>query len=216
MITRVLIADDHAVFRDGLRELLDKQPDIRVVGETGDGEETLRAVETLSPDVLLLDLSMPGMSGPEVARGALRLQPDLAIVVLTMHDDRFYLQELFGIGARAFVLKKSTGTDLVQAIRAVTRGARYVDPSMTAEVLSSYLGRRSEVSRTHRPVLTPREDEVCRLLACGHTNAEVADRLCISRRTVETHRSRIMAKLGLRNRADLVRLAIERGLLRLH
>jgi two-component system response regulator NreC len=216
MPIRILIADDHAVFRSGLRALLEKENDLEVVGETGDGFETVKAASANEVDVLLLDLSMPGLPGSKVAETVLQQKPRLAIVVLTMHEDEYYLQELFKIGARAFVLKRSSGRELIQAIRTVHRGERYVDPSLAGHVITSLLGGRPRDSRTGRlDLLTSREREVCRLLAYGHTNAGIAEQLSISERTVETHRSNIMAKLDLSTRADLVRFAIDNGLLKL-
>lgn len=216
MPIRILIADDHAVFRSGLKALLEKENDLDVVVETGDGFETIRAASSNEIDVLLLDLSMPGVPGSKVAEAVLQQDPGLAIVVLTMHADEYYLQELFKIGARGFVLKKSTGRELIQAIRTVHRGERYVDPSLAGHVLTSLLGGRPRDSNAGRlDLLTPREREVCSLLAYGHTNSEIAHLLSISERTVETHRSNIMAKLDLSNRANLVRFAIDNGLVKL-
>jgi two-component system response regulator NreC len=216
MPTRILIADDHAVFRSGLKALLEKETDLEVVGETGNGFDTIRAVEETDIDVLILDITMPGLPGPKVAETVLKNKPDLIIVVLTMHEDEYYLQELFRLGIRAYVLKKSTGTDVVQAIRAAEKGVEYVDPALTNVVISSFVGRQSKKRKTARLNLTtPREQEVLILLAYGHTNAEIADKLCISERTVETHRTNIMSKLQLRSRAELVRFAIDNGLLKL-
>jgi len=216
MPIRILIADDHAVFRSGLKALLEKEADLKVVGETGDGFATIEAVAAEDVDVLLLDITMPKLPGPKVAEAVLRERPQLAIVVLTMHEDEYYMQELFKIGARAFVLKKSTGTDLLQAIRAAHRGEQYVDPALTSHVISSYLGRPARGKAQGRlDLLTPREQEVSTLLAYGHTNAEIAQKLCISARTVETHRTNLMAKLDLKSRAELVRFAIDNGLVKL-
>ena len=213
MPIRILIADDHAVFRSGLKVLLEKEPDLKVVAETGDGLSTIEVVCREEVDVLLLDISMPKLPGPQVAEAVLRRQPRLAIVVLTMHEDEYYLQELFKIGAQAFVLKKSTGTDLLQAIRAAYRGEQYIDPALAGHVISSYVGGRSNKKTKGRlDLLTPREQEVCTLLAYGHTNAEIAEKLCISERTVETHRTNLLGKLGLKSRAELVRFAIDNGL----
>ena len=128
---RILIADDHAVFRSGLRALLEKESDLEVVGETGNGFDTIRAVEETDLDVLILDITMPGLAGPRVAEAVLKKKPRLIIVVLTMHEDEYYLQELFRLGVRAYVLKKSTGTDVVQAIRAAKKGNEYIDPALT-------------------------------------------------------------------------------------
>jgi len=213
---RILIADDHAVFRSGLKALLEKESDMEVVGETGDGYETIRAVEDNDIDVLILDITMPGLTGPKVAESVLKKKPDLVIVVLTMHEDKYYLQELFRLGVRAYVLKKSTGTDVAQAIRAATKGDQYIDPALTNVVISSFVGRQRQKKKTGRlDLTTQREKEVLTLLAYGHTNGEIADKLCISERTVETHRTNIMSKLELKSRAELVRFAIDNGLLKL-
>ncbi len=216
MPIRVLIADDHAVFRSGLRALLEKEPDIEVVGETGTAFDTIKAATEKEVDVLLLDITMPGLSGSRVAEAVLEKKPNLAIVVLTMHEDEYYVQELFKIGVQAFVLKKSTGTDVLQAIRSASRGQQYVDPSLAGHVISSYVGHPSKRRKQGRlDILTPREQEVCTLLAYGHTNGEIAQKLFISERTVETHRTNILTKLNLKGRAELVRFAIDNALLKL-
>ena len=214
MPIRVLIVDDHAVLRTGLRSLLEKEEDFAVAGEAGSGVEALRAIDELKIDILLLDISMPGQSGAKVAEEALRKRPSLGVVVLTMHEDEYYLQELLRIGARGYVLKKSTGTALVQALRAAYKGESYIDPALAGFLVSPYVGRPPPGDPGRVGLLTRREQEVCRLVAYGHTNAEVAEKLSISDRTVETHRTNIMGKLGLRSRAELVRFAIDNGLLR--
>ena len=216
MSIRIFIADDHAVFRSGLKMLLEKEPDLQVVGETGNGFDTIRTVTETDLDVLLLDVAMPGLPGARVAEEVLKCKPGLAIVVLTMHEDEYYLQEFFRLGVRAYVLKKSTGTDVAQAIRAAQKGKQYIDPALTNLVISSYVGRPPTKPKTRRvEIMTPRELEVLTLLAYGHTNAEIAERLSISERTVETHRNKIMAKMEFRSRAELVRFAIDNGLLKL-
>jgi two-component system, NarL family, response regulator NreC len=216
MSIRILIADDHAVFRSGLKVLLEKEPDLEVVGETGNGFDTIRAVAETDLDVLLLDVNMPGLSGARVAETVLKDKPHIAIVVLTMHEDEYYLQEFFRLGVRAYVLKKSTGTDVVQAIRAAKKGEQYIDPALAGLVISSYVGRQQKKQKTQRlDLLTPREAEVLTLLAYGHTNAEIAEKLCISERTVESHRNNIMTKMEFKSRAELVRFAIDNGMLKL-
>lgn len=207
MPIRVLIVDDHAVFRSALRVLLEKESDLTVVAEAGDGREALQAVEDNEVDVVLLDLSMPGLSGSEVAERLLRDRQNLAIVVLTMHEDETYLKKLMKIGARAFVLKKSVGADLLQAIRAAYEGERYIDPCLGGTVISSLFGRPKESKVGGLDELTPREREVCRLLALGHTNTELVEQLSISESKLEIDRSSIMTKLGLRSRAELIRFA---------
>lgn len=216
MSTRIFIADDHAVFRSGLKMLLEKEPDLEVVGETGNGFDTIRMVAETELDVLLLDVAMPGLTGARVAEEVLKFKPNLAIVVLTMHEDEYYLQEFFRLGVRAYVLKKSTGTDVAQAVRAAQKGEQYIDPALAGLVISSYVGRQPKKPKVQRlEALTPRELEVLTLLAYGHTNAEIAEKLCISERTVETHRTNIMTKMEFKSRAQLVRFAIDNGMLKL-
>jgi two-component system, NarL family, response regulator NreC len=216
MPIRIFIADDHAVFRSGLKMLLEKEPDLEVVGETGNGFDTVRAVTETHLDVLLLDIAMPGLPGARVAEEVLKCKPSLAIVVLTMHEDEYYLQEFFRLGVRAYVLKKSTGTDVAQAIRAAYKGKQYIDPALAGFVISSYVGRQSKNQKNQRlDILTPRELEVLTLLAYGHTNGEIAEKFCISERTVETHRNNIMTKMEFKSRAELVRFAIDNGMLKL-
>lgn len=213
MTIRVLITDDHAVFRSGLHALLDKEEGIEVVAEAGSGMDALKILQTQEVDVLLLDLSLPGISGAKTAETALSLKPHLAIVVLSMHEEEQYVRELFRVGASGYVLKKSTGTELVQALHAVHRGDNYVDPALANLLVSPYAGRHRPAHTTRPDVLTPREREVCTHVALGYTNAEIADMLRISARTVETHRTNIMTKLDLKNRAQLVRFALDQGLL---
>jgi DNA-binding NarL/FixJ family response regulator len=197
--------------------LLEREADIEVVGETGNGFDTIRAVAETELDILLLDVAMPGLPGSKVAEAVLKDKPQLNIVVLTMHEDEYYLQEFFRLGVRAYVLKKSTGTDVVQAIRAARKGEQYVDPALAGLLISSYVGRQPKKQKTERlDLMTPRELEVLTLLAYGHTNAEIAEKLCISERTVESHRTNIMAKLEFKSRAELVRFAIDNGMLKLH
>lgn len=215
MPIRLLIADDHAVFRSGLRALLEQEGDFLVVAETGSGLETLKALREVEADVLLLDISMPELSGQQVAREALKEHRSLAIVVLSMHEDEYYLQEMLRLGVRGYVLKKSTDTEVIQAVRAAYQGKVYIDPALADLVVSPYIGRSARRNSEPAAILTLREKEVCRLLAYGHTNAEVAEMLHISDRTVETHRMNLMAKLELKSRADLVRYAIDNGLLKL-
>jgi len=215
MSIKIIIADDHAVFRSGLRALLEKEPDFEVVGEAGTGAETIKLASKKDVDVLLLDINMPEITGPIVAEEVLKNCDQVAIVVLTMYDDEYYLQELFKIGISGFVLKKSTGTDLIQAIRAVIRGEQYIDPSLTSYVISPYVGRSKNKLDSRKSLLTPREQEICSLLAYGHTNSEIAEKLFISERTVETHRSNIFSKLDFKNRAELVRFAIDNNLMKL-
>ncbi len=215
MPIRILIADDHAIFRSGLKALLEKESDLEVVAEAGDGLAAIEAVDRYEFDVMLLDLSMPKLPGARVAEIALKKKPHLAIVVLTMHEDQYYMQELFKIGARAYVLKQSTGTELIQAIRVAHRGEQFIDPALVGHVISTYVGHTPSKKVERRlDLLTPREQEVCTLLALGHTNVEIAEKLFISERTVQTHRTNLLSKLDLKSRAELVRFAIDHGSLK--
>lgn len=214
MPIRIIIVDDHGVIRSGLAAILGKEEDFEIVGEASSGLDAIRLGENTPFDVLLLDISMPGIPGTRVAEELLKKKPKLAIVVLTMHSDEFYLRELFSIGARGYVLKKSTYSELANAIRAAYRGEHYVDPALAGLIISPFVGQPVAKEFGRLSLLTARETEVCKLLAHGYTNPEVGDRLSISVRTVEAHRNNIMTKLGLKSRADVVHFAIDNGLLR--
>jgi two-component system, NarL family, response regulator NreC len=204
---RVLLVDDHAVLRGGLRLLLDAEADITVVGEAATAEEALRGLARTAPDVVLLDLLMPGMGGLEGAERIRERLPATRIVVLSMHDSPEDIRRAFLSGADGYVVKTAADEELIRAIRTVGRGGRYLHPSLGAELA----GRREN----NGPVeaLSPREREVLRLLALGHTNQEVAAQLVVSVRTVESHRAHVMGKLSATTRAELVRHALDAGLL---
>ncbi len=210
---RIVITDDHAVFRSGLRSLMEKEEDIEVVGEADRGEKAIELAGRLDFDVLILDISMPGIPSVKAAEAILELKPNLAIIVLSMHQDEYYLQEFFRIGARGYVLKKSTSTELVQAIHAAYRGDNFVDPALAKLVISPYVGKPMKQKPTRLEILTPRERDICTHVAHGYTNVEIAEKLNVSVRTVETHRTNIMTKLDMKNRAELVRFALDNGLL---
>ena len=211
---RILIADDHAVMRAGLRLLLNGQGDMQVVDEAGDGWQTVEKAVALKPDIVLLDITMPGLSGLEAARQIRQKAPEVKLLVLTMHDDEAYLRQFLQIGAAGYMVKKAADTELVAAIRAVHRGESFIHPSLTRVLIDRYLQQQpSPRAQASAEELTPRETEVLRLVAQGYTSQQIADQLSISVNTVETHRAHIMEKLGLRGRAQLVRYAIARGLL---
>jgi len=212
---RILIADDHTLVRSGLKLILGAQPDFELVGEAATGEETIARAKELVPDILLLDISMPGMNGVDAGRVIRDEAPGIRIIVLTMHDDQAYLQQFLQMGAAGYVLKQAADTELVAAIRAVQRGESFIHPSLTQHLIELYL------KQTHPqpPVekrgadLSPRETEVLRLVAHGYTGQQIADQLSISVSTVETHRGHVAEKLGLHGRAQLVRYALDAGLL---
>jgi two-component system response regulator NreC len=202
----IVVADDHAVVRGGLRRLLDAEPDLHVVAEAGDVEETKARVAEHRPGILLLDLHMPGGGSLPALRAIRDASPTTGILILTMQDDPGYAREAMLRGARGYVLKEAEEADLLQAVRTVAAGATYLQPELGARLLTD--------AASPAVPLTEREREVLRLLALGHTNAEAADRLHLSVRTVETHRANIQSKLGSTSRAELVRHALERGLIR--
>lgn len=215
--TRVLLADDHAVLRAGLRMLLSAQPDIEVVGEAADATEAIEKAGALQPDIVLLDLTMPGTPGLEALGQIMEKAPATRVLILTMHDDEAYLRQALQAGASGYVLKKAADTDLISAIRAVQRGEVYIYSSMTRALLADVLPGSATVETPETDSferLSERERQVLRLVALGHTNQQIADMLYLSVKTVETYRARAMDKLGLRSRAALVRYALERGLLR--
>jgi len=209
---RILIADDHATVRQGLKLLIDSQPDMGVVGEAADGNGVLQQAEALKPDIIVVDISMPGMNGLIATRTLKRAQPHVSIVVLTRHDDDTYLDELLRAGASGYVLKQSAPMEFLQAIRAVAAGGIYLDPAMTSRVADGLLARHVvEVASQPRATLTERESEVLRLIAIGHSNKEIATQLTISVKTVEVHKANAMRKLGLTGRVDIIRYGVLQG-----
>ncbi|HXT28422.1 MAG TPA: response regulator transcription factor [Vicinamibacterales bacterium] len=200
---RVLLADDHETVREGLRLLVDAQVDMEVVGEAGDGKTALDQVATLHPTVLVLDLTMPGMSGLSTARALKENAGGTAVVALTRHDDDAFVQELMTAGAAAYVLKQSSSATLLNAIRAAAAGGRFLDPALPPPEYPRDPRRRAET-----PPVTERETEVLRLMAIGHSNKDIAAALDISVKTVEVHKANAMRKLNLRGRTDVVRYAV--------
>jgi two-component system response regulator NreC len=208
----VLIVDDHAVVRSGLRRLLE-QEGFEVVAEAGDMRNAVFEARVHKPDVILMDVVMPGQSGIEATPAVLKEAPDAKVLVLSMQDDPRYVREAFDAGASGYVLKEAADTELVQAIREVAGGGRYVHPALGARMITAAAEERR---RAEEDPLSDREREVLRLLALGHTNQEIAKMLYISVRTAETHRAHIMQKLRLTTRAELVRYALDQGLLEAH
>jgi two-component system response regulator NreC len=210
MNTRVLIVDDHAVVRSGLRLVLEAENDIEPVGEAGTAKDAIFEARSTKPDVILLDVVMPDQSGIEVIPQLLHESPEAKILVLSMQDDPQYLREAFAAGASGYVLKEAADSEVVAAVREVAGGGRYVHPELGARLVAA---ETEERRRAEEDPLSERENEVLHLLALGHTNQEIAKQLFISVRTAETHRAHIMQKLRLSSRAELVRYALEHGML---
>jgi DNA-binding NarL/FixJ family response regulator len=209
---RIVLADDHAIVRQGLRLLIDSQPEMRVVGEAADGEEVLAQTRTLMPDIVVMDISMPGMNGLLATRALKQAQPEVAIIVLTRHDEDTHLEELLRAGASGYVLKQSAPPELLQAIRAIAAGGIYLDPRVTGRVADGLLGGRPiESGRLRATPISERESQVLRLVAVGHSNKEIADQLKISVKTVELHKMNAMRKLGLAGRVDVIRYGVLQG-----
>ncbi len=207
---RALVVDDHAVVRSGIKLLLDREDDIEVVGEAGNAKDAIFRVRALKPDVILLDVVMPGESGIDVMPSLLKESPDTKVLVLSMQDDPSYVREAFAAGASGYVLKEAADEEVVAAVREIANGGRYVHPALGARMVAAEAEARAAAEADP---LSEREREVLRLLALGHTNQEIAQMLYISVRTAETHRAHIMQKLRLATRAELVRYALSQGLL---
>jgi two-component system, NarL family, response regulator NreC len=207
---RILLADDHVTMRHGLRLLIDGQADMQVVSEASDGQAAVQSAVALKPDVVVLDISMPGMNGLVAARELKRKIPDVAVVTLTRHGDDAYVQELLRAGVSAYVLKQSAPTELLQAIRAAAAGGQYLDSAITARVTERVIGRGDRIKR-RAATLSERESEVLRLIASGYSNKEIAGQLSLSVKTVEAHKANAMRKLGLSGRIDIVKYAVLQG-----
>ena len=210
MSVRVLIVDDHAVVRAGLRLLIDAEDDLEAVGEAGNARDAVFQARALKPDVVLMDVVMPDQSGIDVVPTILHERPEIKVLVLSMQDDPQYVRQAFAAGASGYVLKEAADTEVVSAIREVAKGGSYVHPTLGARLVAA---ESAEARRAEEDPLSDREREVLRLLALGHTNQEISAQLFISVRTAETHRAHIMQKLRLSSRAELVRYALDQGVL---
>jgi len=207
---RILLADDHVTVRRGLKLLIDAERDMEVIDEAGDGNEAVQKARELNPDVIVMDISMPGVSGLAATRTLKKIKPDAVIVTLTRHPDNAYLQELLRAGVSGYVLKRSAPTELLHAIRAAAAGGQYLDTTLTAEVTAGFAGKDAR-AKTPATALTDRESEVLRLIASGYSNKEIAAHLSLSVKTVEAHKSNAMRKLELTGRIDIVKYAILQG-----
>ena len=209
MTTRILVADDHGIVRAGIRLLLERQADLEVVGEAGDGVEAVEMAQALRPELCILDVGMPRMTGLQAARAIRQHLPDTHVLMLSMHDDEHYLFEALKAGASGYVLKRGADQDLVGAVRAVGRGEAFLTNGAERSLIREWM--RDDATGPRTP-LTPREEEVVKLIAEAHTNAQIAEILHLSEKTVESHRANLLRKLGMRDRVELVRYAIRRGL----
>ncbi len=209
---RILLADDHAVVREGLKSLVSAQPDMEVIAEAADGPETLAKARALRPDVLVLDVSMPEMTGAQVAEALKAERPELKVLALTVHQDKSYLRSLLEAGASGYILKRAAAHELVQAIRTVAAGGIYIDPTLAAKMVGNFLraGRRAEADRLG-PALSDREEEVLRLIAQGLSNKEIAARLEVGIKSIESYKARAIQKLGFSGRADIINYALQKG-----
>jgi DNA-binding NarL/FixJ family response regulator len=212
MVTRILLADDHAMVRRGLRHVLDAEPDLRVIAEAGDGRAAIEQALEQRPDLAILDIAMPRMTGLQAARELVSMLPELRLLILSMHDNEEYFFEALSAGASGYVLKSAADRDLVEACRAAMRGEPFVYPGAVRALIREFLegARRGETEP--RDTLTPRESQVVKLIAEGRSSREIAADLVISEKTVERHRANILEKLGMHDRVELTRYAIRRGL----
>ena len=213
--TRIVLADDHAILREGIRALLEDQPDMTVIGEAADGRKAIELARDLSPDIIVMDIGMPLLNGLEATRQIKHNFPQVAVLVLTMHDNEEYVSHILAAGASGYVLKRAASSELVTAIRAVAAGQSFLSPAVTKLLIEGYMGRQLAAPVMVDPfeTLTAREREVLQLVAEGHTNSQIAKLLNISIKTVKAHRSNLMQKLGLHDRGALIKVAIQRGII---
>jgi two-component system, NarL family, response regulator NreC len=208
---QIFLVDDHMVVREGLKTLINAQPDMRVSGEAGDGQQALELVRDSAPDVVIMDISMPRGNGIEATAQIKQACPDVHVLVLSVHDDTSYLRQLLAVGASGYILKHTAADALIQAIRLVASGGVYLEPSLADHVVARYIRRPALVTELLGTALSERETEVVQGVARGYSNKDIATQLSLSVKTVETYRARAMEKLGLEGRAALVRYALERG-----
>ena len=212
---KVVVADDHTILRQGIKALLDNQEGIEVVGEAKDGREAIKTIEELSPDVILMDIAMPGLNGLEATRRIKKKFPKVKVVVLTMHANEEYIFQILNAGADGYLVKETAFQDLISAINAVHKGEAFMSPSISKKVMTDYIQRAQGEEKVGFDTLTTREREILQLVAEGNSNKKIAEALFISPKTVETHRAHIMDKLNIHDRAGLIKYAIRKGMINL-
>jgi two-component system response regulator NreC len=212
---KVVVADDHTILRQGIKALLDNQEGIEVVGEAKDGREAIKTIEELLPDVILMDIAMPGLNGLEATRRIKKKFPKTKVVVLTMHANEEYIFQILNAGADGYLVKETAFQDLISAINAVHKGAAFMSPSISKKVMTDYIQRAQGEEKVGFDTLTTREREILQLVAEGNSNKKIAKALFISPKTVETHRAHIMDKLNIHDRAGLIKYAIRKGMINL-
>ncbi len=208
---RILLADDHAVVREGIKTLINAQADMQVIEEASDGRDALQKASSCTPDVIVMDVSMPNLSGSQATAQLKQSCPHVKVLALSMHEDKSYLRELLESGASGYVLKRSAAEDLIRAIRIVAAGGVYLDPALAGKIVGGFVRNQSLKGEIEGSDLSEREAEVVRLIAQGYSNKEIAAQLALSVKTVETYKARSMEKLGLVSRVDIVRYALQRG-----
>lgn len=211
----ILIVDDHTLLRDGIRALLEEQPDIVVVGQAEDGREAVRLVGQLRPNVVLMDIAMPLLNGLEATRQIKREYPEINVLILTMYDHEEYFRQVLEVGASGYIVKRAAASELVAAIRAVNRGEAVLSPSITRLLLEDYLQRYSNKTESDPDALSPREREVLQLIAEGKTSREIAEIMHLSVKTIQSHRTSLMQKLDLHDRGELIKYAIQKKIIEL-
>lgn len=208
---RIMLAEDHLTVREGIKLLINSQPDMQVISEVGDGSAAVKEAQKLMPDVLVMDVSMPKLNGLKATKRLKTVSPDVKILTLTRHTDHAYLQQLIQSGASGYVLKQSAPTELIRAIRTVADGKNYLDPALTGKVFGGYASRQTTLRGESKAKLTDREAEALRYIALGYSNKEIADLMQVSVKTVEAHKANAMRKLDIHSRIDIVRFAILQG-----
>jgi two-component system, NarL family, response regulator NreC len=211
---RIVLAEDHNTVREGIKLLINAQKDMEVVGEAENGNEVIKKVEKLAPDVIVMDISMPELNGLKATRRLKKINPKIKVLTLTRHTDNAYLQQLLSAGVSGYVLKQSAPAELVRAIRAVFSGKNYLDPALTNKVFSDYMSGAPSLRGEGKSGLTDRESNILRLIALGYTNKEIGEQIQISVKTVEAHKANAMRKMGMKTRVDIVRYAVLQGWLK--